>query len=200
MLELRKVKVATSKLQCLAKGPGCFQGQIPADPHGVYYMLALGARMTDVHSLFTSQISTKILIGILSNKAFISPGERTPSTLPTCTSILLAWWWPAGCWQPCPCYWALGEVHMPRLAAMRFFKYMQNTHLSPLISGWICILVNETFFRCAQYRTAAWKLNGCCFNTIEIFLDRDRCHCKCGLFCSILHELFRGVTVACLEH
>ena len=55
-----------------------------------HFILAIGARIADVDALFIRQVTTKVIIGLVSNEAFVSAWQRIPTT-----SYIWTWIQPA---------------------------------------------------------------------------------------------------------
>ena len=86
VLEVGKVKVAPSEQLhlekvLLASGAKCPLAHVVTR----HFTLAAGGSMADVDALFTGQIPTKVIIGLMSNDAFVG-----------------SWWWTYDRFQPSP--------------------------------------------------------------------------------------------------
>ena len=79
VLEVRKVKVATSEQLRLEKVFMTSRAKYPL-AHVVtrHFTLAAGASTADVDALFTGQIPTKVIIGLVNNEAFVRSWTKSP--------------------------------------------------------------------------------------------------------------------------
>ena len=79
VLEVRKVKVANSEQLRLEKVLATSGGKYPL-AHVVtrHFTIAAGASTADVDSLFTGQIPAKIILGMVTNEAFVGDLDKNP--------------------------------------------------------------------------------------------------------------------------
>ena len=106
ILEVYKVKVAASEQLRLEKVPTTSGPKYPL-AHVVtrHFTLAAGASTADVDALFTVQIPTKVIIGLVNNEAFVgswtkSPFNFTQRDLKQACLVVDGWPLPAQPWQP----------------------------------------------------------------------------------------------------
>lgn len=79
ILEVRKVKVATSEQLRLEKVLASSGAKYPL-AHVVtrHFTIGAGASTADLDSLFTGQIPTKIVVGMVTNEAFVGSWDKNP--------------------------------------------------------------------------------------------------------------------------
>ena len=79
VLEVHKVKVAPSGQLCLEEVLMASGAKYPLE-HVVtrHFTLAAGSSTADVDALFTRQIPTKVIIGLVSNEAFVGSWTKFP--------------------------------------------------------------------------------------------------------------------------
>ena len=79
VLEVRKVKVAASEQLRLEKVLTMSGAKYPL-AHVVtrHFTLAAGASTANVDALFTGQIPTKVIIGLVNNEAFVGSWTKSP--------------------------------------------------------------------------------------------------------------------------
>ena len=82
VLEVCKVKVAASEQLPLEKVPTTSGAKYPlAYVVTRHFTLAAGASTADVDALFTGQIPTKVIIGLVNNEAFVGSWTKSPYNL-----------------------------------------------------------------------------------------------------------------------